>query len=215
MQDELSRIAHLFLSGADSPGGQMTVRALLADHLSDPSAAIKRIAAHFARQLGSAALLHFENGGARLQLFSTSEIHPKGGSSASDLLQAVSDLPKHTSMLLLALEPGSALLAQCPQISVVASPESKTVVDAYGELKRLAAGRADALGLTMVDCLNVLQGKRLAKRLCQTGKEFLGLILRLDAVVLRNTRLRQRNLARAASADQCALARSIDSLGPA
>ncbi len=65
-----------------------------------------------------------------------------------------------------------------------ASGESKTVVAAYGELKRLAGGRADALGLTMIDCLNVLQGKRLAERLCQTGKEFLGVILRLDAVVL-------------------------------
>ena len=213
MQDELSRIAHLFLSSVDSPGGQITVRALLAEHLPDPPAASKRIAAHFARQLGSAALLQFDNSGVLLRLFSTAEIGPKDRSAgANDLSRAVSDLPQCTSLLLMALEPGSGLLAQCPQVSVAASPESKIMVDAYSQLKRLAPSSDQALGLTMVDCLNVLQGKRLAERLCQTAKEFLGLILRLDAVVLRSSRLRQRNLARTASVDQCALARSIDLL---
>ncbi len=218
MQDELSRIAHLFLSNADSLGEQITVRALLAQHLPEPAAATKRIAAHFARQLGSAALLEFENGGAVLRLFSTAQISPKRrtvGTSrgdANDVSRAVSDLPKRTSLLLVVSEPASALLAQCPQISVVACPESKIVVDAYSQLKRLAPSRAGDLGLTMVDCLSVLQGQGLAERLCQTAKEFLGLILRLDAVVLGSSRLRERKLAQAASVDQCALAQSIDSL---
>ncbi len=218
MQDELSRIAHLFLSSADSPAGQITVRALLAEHLPDPPAASKRIAAHFARQLGSAALLQFDNGGALLRLFSTAQIGPKRRSSRSraahvnDFSRAVADLPKRTSLLLVDLDLNSELLAQCPQISVVTCPESKIVVDVYSQLKRLAPSSPQALGLTMIDCLSVVQGQRLAERLCQAAKEFLGLILRLDAVILRSSRLHQSTLARAASMDQCTLTRSIDSL---
>ena len=218
MQDELSRIAHLFLSSADSPAEQITVRALLAEHLPDPAASIQRIAAHFARQLGSAALLQFDNRGARLRLFSTAQIGPKRRSSPSpaahvnDLSRAVADLPKRTSLLLLDLDLNSKLLAQCPQISVVTCPESKIVVDAYSQLKRLAPSSGQALGLTMVDCLSVVQGQGLAERLCQAAKEFLGLILRLDAVVLRSSRLRESKLARAISIDQGTLAQSIDSL---
>ncbi len=218
MQDELSQIAHLFLSGGDSSGAKITVRALVAEHLPDPAASSKRIAAHFARQLGSAALLQFENGGALLRLFSTSQIGPKrrsDGSSAADandLSRAVSDLPERTSLLLVVLDLTSELLAQCPQISVVTCPESKIVVDAYSQLKRLAPSSGQALGLTMVDCLSVVQGQGLAERLCQAAKEFLGLILRLDAVVLRSSRLRESKLARATSIDQYTLAQSIDSL---
>ncbi len=218
MPDELSRIAHLFLSSADSPAGRMTVRALLVEHLPDPPAANKRIASHFARQLGSAALLGFENGSASLRLFSTGQTPAKrrsGRSSLSDvkdLSRAVSDLPKCTSMLLVALQPDSALLAQCPEISVVVCPESKIVVDAYSQLKRHAGTRAGDLGLTVVDCLSVVQGRSLAERLCQAAKEFLGLILRLDAVVLRSSRLQERKLAQTATVDQAALAGSIDSL---
>ncbi len=217
MQDELSQIAHLFLSGGDSSGSKMTVRGLLAEHLPDPAAASKRIAAHFARQLGSAALLEFENGGALLRLFSTAQIGPKrrsGGSrpaDANDLCQVMSDLPKRTSLLLV-LDPASELLAQCSQISVVTCPESKIVVDAYSQLKHLAPSRAGALGLTMVDCLSVVQGQGLAERLRQAAKEFLGLILRLDAVVVQSSRLRESKLARTTSIDQCTLAQSIDSL---
>ena len=218
MPDELSRIAHLFLSSTASPAPQMTVRALLVEHLPDPAAVSKRIAAHFARQLGSAALLRFDNGSASLRLFSTAQTPPKRPSGRStlphlnDLSRALSDLPKATSMLLVALHPDSVLLAQCPEISVVVCPESKIVVDAYSQLKRLAATRATDLGLTVVDCLSVVQGRSLAERLCQAAKEFLGLILRLDAVVLRSSRLQERKLAQTAAVDQATLARSIDSL---
>ena len=218
MQDELSHIAHLFLSSAHSPAGQITVRALLAEHLPDPAASIEPIAAHFARQLGSAALLQFDKRGALLRLFSTAQIAPKPRSSPSpaadvnDFSRTLADLPKRTSLLLLDLDLNSELLDQCPQISVVTCPESKIVVDAYSQLKRLAPSSGQALGLTMIDCLSVVQGQRLAERLCQAAKEFLGLILRLDAVVLRSSRLHQSTLARAASIDQCTLTRSIDSL---
>jgi len=221
MPDELSRIAHLFLSTTASPAPQMTVRALLVEHLPDPAPVTKRIAAHFARQLGSAALLRFDNGPATLRLFSTAQTPPKPPSARgslphpNDLSRALSDLPKSTNMLLLDLHPDSALLPQCPEISVVVCPQSKTVVDAYSQLKRLAATRPTDLGLTVVDCLSVVQGRSLAERLCQAAKEFLGLILRLDAVVLRSSRLRQRKLAQAATVDQCTLTRSIASLRPA
>ena len=214
MQDELSRVAHLFLSSVDSPAGQITVRALLAEHLPDPAASLERIAAHFARQLGSTALLLFGNDGARLRLFSTATIATKGRSSheANDLSRVLADLSKQTSLLLVALDLTSELLAKCPQISVVTSSESKIVVEAYSQLKRLAPSVGQALGLTMIDCQSVVQGQLQAERLCQTAKEFLGLILRLDAVVLDSSRLHQGTLAKATSIDQCSLNRSIGSL---
>ncbi len=215
MQDELSRIAHLFLSSMDSPAGQITVRALLAEHLPDPSASIKRIAAHSARQLSSAALLQFNNNQANLRLFSTTQIDSLRRPSpnrAGDLSQALADLPKHTNLLLVALDPNSELLAQCPQISVVTCPESKSVVDAYSQIKQLAPSSGQTLGLTMIDCLSVVQGQRLAERLCQAAKEFLGVVLRLDAVVLASSRLHQSTLAKAASINKSTLIRNIDSL---
>ena len=218
MPDELSRIAHLFLSSADSPAGKITVRALLTKHLPDPVNAGERIAAHFARQLGSAALLSFDNSQARLRLFSTASIDSlrrssrKHADEPDHLAKAVADLHQRTSLLLLAGDPDSELLDQCPQISLVTCPQSKAVVDAYSQLKQLTPSSAQTLGLTMIDCLCVAQGQHLAERLCQAAKEFLGLILRLDAVVLRSSRLHQSTIAKATSIEQSTLTRSIGSL---
>ena len=222
MQDELSHIAHLFLSRPDSSSKSLTIRALVTEHLPDPAPAIRQIAAHFARQLGSTALLQFDNAQAVLSLFSTTGIAPKHPSArnaphaqADELSAALAALPKHTGLLLLSLDTASPLLAQCPQISVVVSPQSKIMVDAYSQIKRLAHNTDQALGLTMVDCLSVVQGRSLAERLCQAAREFLGLILRLDAVVLRTSRLRQRKLAQADSVDQRTLIPAIGSLAQA
>ena len=218
MKDELSRIAHLFLSSADSPAGKITVRALLTKHLPDPVNSSERIAAHFAKQLGSAALLLFDKGQARLRLFSTAPISPvrpsspKRADQPDHLARAVADLHQRTSLLLLAVDSNGELLDQCPQISLVTCPKSKAVVDAYSQLKQLTTSSAQTLGLTMIDCQSVAQGQHLAQRLCQAAKEFLGLMLRLDAVVLRSSRLHQSTIARAASIGQSTLARSIGSL---
>lgn len=222
MQDELSHIAHLFISRRDSSTKSFTVRAILTEHLPDPATAVRRIAANFARQLGSTALLQFDNGQALLRLFSTTEIACKSSSTQhatsvqdDELSSALATLPKHTDLLLLDLDALNPLLAQCPQISVVVSPQSQTVVDAYSQIKRLARNADQSLGVTMVDCLDVLQGRSLAERLCQAAKEFLGLTLRLDAVVLQTSRLRQRKLAQAIPVDQQKLVGTIGSLAKA
>ena len=194
----------------------MTVRALLAAHLPDSNVVIRRVAQHFARQLGSAALLEIDDSQATLRLFTTSQFtQPSQASrqSSSDdskhLTQALAKLPANTDLLLVALDRSAPLLADCQQISVVACPQSQIMVAAYQQLKRLSSSRPEALGLTMVDCSSIAQGRRLAERLVQTAQEFLGLDLRVDAIVLRSARIRERKLTQIRSVDQRALAGGI------
>ena len=216
MSNDVSRIAHLFLSSVDSSAQSLTVRALLADHLADPAAAIRRIAHHSARQFGSVALLEFHRPQASLRLFATSDTtscdHRQRSvtDDAEHLSGALADLPGRTSLLLLVPDSAdSSLLDQCHQISVVASPDSAMMVTAYRQLKKLRPNRANLLGMTLVDCSSVAQGQRVAERIRQTTQEFLDAPLRLDAIVLRNSRLRERKLAQLPSVDEKVLSEGI------
>ena len=219
MSAELSQIAHLFLSTADSSAEPFTVRALLASHLADAGPVTRRIAQHFTRQLGSVGLLEFDKRQTVLRLFTTMDTPlqprhrkpPQG--DLEDISAALADLPGSTDLLLVALESAAgALLDKCQQISVVASPEPTAMVAAYRQLKRLRSPRPEALGLTLVGCSSVAQGQRIAERFRQTALEFLGLPLRLDAIVLRSSRLRERNLAQVRSVDERILAEKVGSL---
>jgi len=216
MSNDVSRIAHLFLSNADSSAQSLTVRALLADHLADPASAIRRIARHSARQSGCVALLEFHPPGASLRLFTTSDAagpdrrQRSVALNAEHLSAALADLPGQTSLLLFVPDSSdSPLLDQCHQISVVASPDSPTMVMAYRQLKKLQPNRADVLGLTLVDCSSLAQGQRIAERMRQTTREFLDAPLRLDAIVLRSARLRERKLAQIRSVDERVLSEGI------
>ncbi|NIA06790.1 MAG: hypothetical protein GWP14_03985 [Actinobacteria bacterium] len=216
MSSDVSRIAHLFLSNLDSSAQSLTVRALLAEHLAEPAAAIRRTVHHSARQLGSVALLEFHRPQVSLRLFTTSDATSRDhrqravALEAEHLSGALADLPGQTSLLLLVPDcADSPLLEQCHQISVVASPDSPTMVTAYRQLKKLRPNRADVLGLTLVDCLSFAQGQRIAERLRQTTQEFLDTPLRLDAIVLRNSRLRERKLAQVRSVEERVLSEGI------
>ena len=216
MSNDVSRIAHLFLSSADSSARSLTVRALLAGHLAQPSTAIRRIAHHSARQSGSVALLEFHRPQASLRLLTTSDAASPDcrqrsvADDAEHLSAALADLPGQTSLLLFVPDSAdSPLLDQCHQISVVASPDSTTMVTAYRQLKKLRSNRADVLGLTLVDCPSLAQGQRIAERLRQTTQEFLDAPLRLDAIVLRSARLRVRKLAQVRSVDERVLSEGI------
>ena len=218
MSNDVSHIAHLFLSSPASSSGNLTVRALLAGHLQDPAAAVRRAAQHSARQLGSVAVLEFHPPSASLRLFSTSDaasqdLRHRSADDAERLSQALADLPGSTNLLLIVLDNAdSVLLNQCHQVSVLASPDPPTMVAAYGQLKKLRSNRADILGLTMVDCSSTAQGQRIAERLRQTAREFLDAPLRLDAIVLRNSRLRERKLAQVRSVDERVLTEGISLL---
>ena len=146
---------------------------------------------------------------ARLRLIEFGTINLVRGESV-DLPLAGREIA--VTLLLLAGDPDSELLDQCPQISLVTCPQSKAVVDAYSQLKQLTPSSAQTLGLTMIDCLSVAQGQHLAERLCQAAKEFLGLILRLDAVVPASSRLHQSTIAKATSIEQSTLAKTIGAL---
>ena len=216
MSADVSRIAHLFLSSVDSSTQSLTVRALLAGHLAQPAAAIRRIAQHSARQYGSVALLEFNRPQASLRLFATSDTTSRDqrqrsvAEDAEHLSGALAELPGRTNLLLLVPDSvDSPLLDQCHQISVVTSPDSSTLVAAYRQLKKLRPNRADLLGLTLVDCSSVAQGQRIAERMRQTTREFLDAPLRLDAIVLRNSRLRERKIAELRSVDEKVLSEGI------
>ena len=216
MSTDVSRIAHLFLSSVDSSAQPLTVRALLAGHLAQPAAAIRRIAHHSARQSGSVALLEFHRHQAILRLFATSDAtsgdhrQRSVADDAEHLSGALANLPDQTSLLLLVPDSAdSPLLDQCHQISVVTSPDSSTMVTAYRQLKKLRPNRADVLGVTFVDCSSLAQGQRIAERLRQTTQEFLDAPLRLDEIVLRNSRLRERKLAQVRAVDERVLSEGI------
>ena len=219
MSTDVSRIAHLFLSNAESSSGPLTVRALLAGHLDDSAAAVRRIAQHSARQLGSVGLLEFHPPQASLRLFATSEAAAQDRrkrtitGDAEHLSKALTELDRNTNLLLVSLDiTNDVLLDQCQQVSVVASPDSSTMVAAYRQLKKLRSHRSDALGVSLVDCPSLAEGQRIAERFCQTTREFLEVPLRLDAIVLRNSRLRERKLAQVRSVDERALAEGISLL---
>ena len=223
MSAELSQIAHLFLSTVDSPSGPMTVRALLAEHLADSTTAVRQVAQHLAKLLGSVGLLELHENETTLRLFTTSDTAQQSHQQiptpgdAEHLSRALADLPASTNLLLVALDSSTSALLTSPgaiqQISVVAAPESTTMVAAYRQLKLLGSSRPDVLGLTMVDCSSTAQGQQAAERLRQTVREFLGLPLRLDAIVLRNSRLREKKLAQVCSVDEQVLAKKLTSLG--
>lgn len=220
MSDELSQIADLFLSTTDSPCPTITVRALLAEHLGNSASAAYKVARHLAKQLGSVGLLELHESATILRLFASSEIkqHREQQKKISDdvenLWRALSELAKTTKLLLVVPDnSASVLLAECREISIVVSPEPEIMVAAYQQLKRLSSSRPEVLGITMVDCSNTAQGQRAAERLRQTAQEFLGLPLRIDAIVLRNVRLRERKLAQIRSVDEQILAKEIRSLG--
>ena len=223
MSTELSQIAHLFLSTVDSPSGPMTVRALLAEHLADSRSVVRQVAQHLAKELGSVGLLELHESETTLRLFTTSDAaqqshyqRPTPG-DAEHLSRALADLPASTNLLLVALDSSASTLLASPgaiqQISVVAAPESTTMVAAYRQLKQLGSSRPEVLGLTMVDCSSTAQGQQAAERLRQTVREFLGWPLRLDAIVLRNSRLREKKLAQVRSVDERILARELGALG--
>ena len=220
MSAELSQIAHLFLSTTDSASETMTVRAILAEHLADSASALRQVAKHSAKQLGSVGLLEIHESKTTLRLFSSTETaqqnhrqKPTPG-DVEQLSRALADLAGNTNLLLVALNSSeSTLLAQCRQISIVASPQAEIMVAAYQQLKRLSSSRPEALGLTMVDCSSSAVGQRAAKRLRQAVQKFLGLPLRLDAIVVRNSRLREKKLAQVRSMDEQILAKKLGELG--
>ena len=218
MPDELSQIAQLFLSGPDSAPCPLTLRGLLAQHLPDPQAATKSLALHLARRLGSVGLLRLRADQALLQIFGNSSVRLPTSSSrlaqgdTATLCRLLADLPQHTSLLLLDLDVSAELLAQCPQVSVLVSPQPTVVVAAYSLLKQLAGNFAPALGITMIDCSTLAQGETIAQRLNQAAREFLSLPLRLDDIVLDNSRLRQKKLAQVPSPDQPLLGRTLRSV---
>ena len=211
MADELSQIAHLFLSANDSPRQGMTVRVLSLEYLPNPPEIAGKIASHLAHQLDSVALLETQSTQAHLQLFTTAKCATKKRQTKTDLIPALADLPELTDLLLIATS-NNTLLNKCSEISVVATPDSKMLVAAYSRLKVLAQTRPDALGLTVVNCSSVSQGRELAHRLSQAAKEFLGLILRLDAIIPVSSRLSRKTLARTDSLQLKSLARTISSL---
>ena len=201
----------------------MTVRALLAEHLADSKSVVGQVAQHLAKQLGSVGLLELCESETTLHLFTTSDTiqqshqpRPTPG-DAEHLFRALADLPASTNLLLVVLDSSASTLLTSPgaiqQISVVAAPESKAMVTAYRQLKRIGSSRPDVLGLTMADCSSIAQGQQAAERLRQTVQEFLGWPLRLDAIVLRNSRLREKKLAQVCSVDEQVLAKNLTSLG--
>ena len=198
----------------------MTVRALLAEHLADSASAVRRVARHMAKELGSVGLLELHESEASLRLLSSSEAtqqkhqHKRTFDDVEDLSRALGKLAKNTKLLLVVPDnSASVLLAECREISIVVSPEAEMMVAAYQQLKRLNSSRPETLGITMVDCSSTAQGQQAAARLRQTAQEFLGLPVRIDAIILRNSRLRERKLTQIRSVDEQTLAKEIRSLG--
>lgn len=218
MADEVGHIAHLFLSEGEGQVSPLTVRALIAGHLEDSEAAIRSVAQHLARQLGSAAVLDVGGDSASLELFSTGDVGQDGEPGGSDMPeekdfeQALSRLPEQTHLLLVGLDVEDSLLGVCQEISVMVGPGSSSVVAGYGQLKKLAGGYSEALGVTVAGCSSTVEGRALAERIRQAAKEFLVLPLRIHAIVPRNSGVRQRKLAKGRGPEKGALRQIIESL---
>lgn len=218
MADDVSQIAHLFLSERARPCGGLMVRAVLAEHLADSQNVVRSVAEHMARQMGSVGLLDLQRDSPVLELLSTegSEVDGESadccGDKGADLGQVLSELPNHTNMLLIGLKAESPLLSHCREISVAICADSSAVVGSYSQLKQLAAEHSEALGITVVGCSTIVQGEALAERLCQTAKEFLAVPVKLHAIVLRDSRIQKRKLALAQEVDQGELGQVISSL---
>ena len=219
MSRDVSQIAHLFLSNVGTSAEAPKVRALLAGHMAEAAGVIRKITQHWARQLGSAALLECKGREVSLRLFSTEDNadgdDPKRPTvkDSKGLGEALADLAGQTSLVLVAIDNDeSNLLDRCEEISVAASADPETMVAAYRQIKKLRPKRGKILGLTLVDCSSVAQGQQLAERLRQTTQEFLDAPLRLDAIVLRNSRLRERKLAQIRTVDERVLSEGISLL---
>lgn len=220
MSSEVRRIAHLFLSGVDSSSEGLRVQALMVGHLGDAGGAVRRVSQYWARQLGKVGLLECGGGGARLRVLSTSEWsgqeQSKGGSAikeAEGLSGALAEVGGQSSLLLVVADEENSVLAECEQISVVSLPEPESLVATYGQIKKLRPRRGGELGLTLVDCSSVAEGERLAERMRQTTQEFLDSPLRVDAIVVKNSRLRERKLAQIRTVDERTLCKGISLLG--
>ena len=213
MADEVGHIAHLFLSEVEGQANALTVRALIAEHLSDAEEEIRSVAERLAGQLDSVALLEMAGGSGSLKLFSTGGGGEAAGSGTEeDIGRALSELPKETHLLLVGLGAEDSLLDACGEISVMVGPDPESVVAGYSQLKKLADGYAEALGITVVGCSSMVAGRALAERIRQAAREFLVLPLRIHAIVPENTGVSQRKLAGGKAPKKGALRRIINSL---